>query len=72
MYPLPRKAISSVPKLADWTPFAFVIDSFLVRTPNYAIANGHGSHLMLLDKFKYLTGNAGIGADVATIDFPVA
>jgi hypothetical protein len=37
MYPLPRKAISSVPKLAHWTPFALVIDSFLVRTPNYAI-----------------------------------
>jgi hypothetical protein len=37
MYPLSRKAISSVPKLAYWTPFAFVIDSFLVRTPNYAI-----------------------------------
>jgi hypothetical protein len=27
---------------------------------------------MLLDKFKYLAGNAGIGADVATIHFPVA
>ena len=37
MYPLSRKAISTVPKLAHWTPFAFVIDSFLVRTPNYAI-----------------------------------
>ena len=29
-------------------------------------------HLMLLDKFEYLTGDAGIGADVATIHFPVA
>jgi len=27
---------------------------------------------MLLDKFKYLAGNAKIGADVATIYFPVA
>jgi hypothetical protein len=26
---LPRKAISSVPKLANWTPFTFVIDSLL-------------------------------------------
>ena len=37
MYPLPRKAISPVPKLAHWAPFAFVIDSFLVRTSNYAV-----------------------------------
>src|SRR5271169_6896972 len=29
---LPRKPISSVPKFADWAPFAFVIDSFLLRT----------------------------------------
>jgi hypothetical protein len=72
MDPLPRKPISSVPKFANWAPFAFVIDSFLVRTPNYAIGNGDGSHLMLLDKFKYLTGNAGIGADVATFHLPVA
>jgi hypothetical protein len=43
-----------------------------VRTPYYAIGHGHGPHLMLLDKFKYLTGDAGIGADVATIHFPVA
>jgi hypothetical protein len=27
---------------------------------------------MLLDKFKYLAGNVGIGADVATIHSPVA
>src|ERR1039458_5389445 len=27
---------------------------------------------MRLDKFKYLAGNAGVGADVATIHFPVA
>ena len=72
MDPLPRKPISSVPKFANWTPLAFVIDSFLVRTPDYAIRHGDGSHLMLLDKFKYLAGNAGIGADVATLHLPVA
>ena len=70
MDPLPRKPISSVPKCTNWAPFAFVIDSFLMRTPNYAIGNGDGSHLMLLDKFEYLT--AGIGPDVAMIYFPVA
>jgi hypothetical protein len=43
----------------------------LVRTPKYAIGNGDGSHLVLLDKFKYLTGNAEVGADVATIHFLV-
>ena len=37
--PLPRKAISSVPKLANRAPFAFVVDSFLVRAANYAV--GH-------------------------------
>jgi hypothetical protein len=36
---LPRKAISSVPKLAKGTPFAFVVNSFLVRTADYAV--GH-------------------------------
>src|SRR5438876_12320742 len=36
---LPYKAISSVPKLANRTPFAFVIDSFLVRAADYSV--GH-------------------------------
>ena len=36
---LPRKAISSVPKLTNRTPFAFVVNSFLVWTANYAV--GH-------------------------------
>jgi hypothetical protein len=39
MAPLLRKEVSSAPKLGNRTPLAFVIDSFLVRTPNYAI--GH-------------------------------
>ena len=72
MDPLPGKPISSVPKFANWTPLAFVIDAFLVRTPDYAIGHGDRSHLMLFDKFKYLTGNGGIGADVATLHLPVA
>ncbi len=37
--PLPGKAILSVPKLANRAPFAFVVDSFLVRAANYAV--GH-------------------------------
>jgi len=36
---LPRKTISSVPKLAKRTPFAFIVNSFLVRTADYAV--GH-------------------------------
>ena len=72
MHRLPCKPISSVPKLANWTPFAVVIDSFLVRTANYAIGDRDGSHLMLSDKFKHLAGNVWIGTDVATIHFPVA
>ena len=36
---LPRKAISSVPKYANRTPFAFVVNSCLVWTADYAV--GH-------------------------------
>src|SRR6266849_1016993 len=72
MHPLSCKPITSVPKLANRTPFAVVIDSFLVRTANYAIGDCDGSHLMLSDKFKHLAGNVWIGTDVATIHFPVA
>src|ERR1700724_1820003 len=72
MYRLPCKPISSVPKLANRTPFAVVIDSFLVRTANYGIGDRDGSHLMLSNKFKHLAGNVWIGTDVATIHFPVA
>src|SRR5258708_18776317 len=39
MDPMSRKAISSVPKLANRAPFAFVVDPFLVRTADYAV--GH-------------------------------
>src|SRR6266480_4527804 len=72
MHPLSCKPIAPVPKLANRTPLALVIDSFLVRTANYAIGDRDGSHLMLFDKFKNLAGNAWIGADVATIYFPGA
>src|SRR5438132_13165018 len=72
MHPLSCKSISSVPKLANRTPLAVVIDSFLVRTANYAIGDCDGFHLMLLDEFEHLAGNVWIGADVATIHFPVA
>src|SRR5262249_23596841 len=33
---LSRKAISTMPEIANWTPFAFVIDSFLVWATDYA------------------------------------
>src|SRR4051794_22069002 len=72
MHPLSCKPISPVPKLANRTPFSFVIDSFLVRTANYAIADCDGSHLMLFEKFKNFAGNGRIGADVAMIYFPGA
>jgi len=72
MNSLPRKTISSVPELANRTPFAFVIDSLLMRAANYAIGHYDRSHLMLLDKFKNLAGDVGVGANVATIHFPVA
>jgi hypothetical protein len=72
MHPLSCKPIAPVPKLANRTPLALVIDSLLVRTANYAIGDRDGSHLVLFDKFKNLAGNAGIGTDVAPIHYPGA
>jgi hypothetical protein len=57
MHPFSCKPISSVPKLANRTPLAVVIDSFLVRTANYAFGDRDGFHLMLLDKFEHLAAN---------------
>src|SRR5882762_4471973 len=68
---LPRKAISSVPKLASRTPFAFVVDSLLVRAADDAVRHNHRQRSMLLDKFQYLPGDDGIVTDVATIHRPV-
>ena len=72
MYPLSCKPIAPVPKLANRTPLALVIDSLLVRTANYAVGDRDGFHPMLFDKFKDLAGNAGIVTDVATIHYPGA
>ena len=41
MYALPRKSIATMPKLANRTPFTFVVDSFLVRAANDAVGHGH-------------------------------
>src|ERR1051325_10908444 len=72
MYPLSCKPVAPVPKLANRTPLALVIDSLLVRTANYAVGDRDGSHPMLFDKFKDLAGDAGIVADVPTIHYPGA
>src|SRR5260221_3122036 len=72
MHPLSCKPIAPVPKLATRTPLALVIDSLLVRTANYAIADCDRSHPMLFDKFNNLASNAGIATDVATIHYPGA
>src|SRR3954454_17390184 len=72
MQPLSCKPIAPVPKLANRTPLALVIDTFLVRTANYAIGDRDGPRLMPLDKFEDLAANVRIGTDVASIHFPVA
>jgi hypothetical protein len=72
MHLLSRKPIAPVPKLANRTPLALVIDSFLVRTADYAIGDRDGSHLTLFDELNYLAGNAWVGADVTTIRYPSA
>jgi hypothetical protein len=59
-----------MPKLANRTPLALVVDSFLVKAPDYAVCHDDRSHLTLRDKFKYLASNVGSGADVATIYIP--
>ena len=41
MYALPRKSIATMPKLANRTPFTFVVNSFLVRAANDAVGHGH-------------------------------
>ena len=69
---LPHKAISSVPKLANRTPFAFVIDSFLVRAADYAIGHYDQQYLVLLDEFQYLSRDAGVRTNITTIYLPVA
>jgi hypothetical protein len=37
--PIPRKAISSMPKPANWTPFALVVDYSLVRATDYGLSH---------------------------------
>src|SRR6516165_10162341 len=69
---LPRKTISAVPKRANRTPFAFVIDPFLVRAADYAVGHRDRQHLTLLDEFQYLAGDAGVRTDITAIYFPVA
>jgi hypothetical protein len=71
MDPLSRKSISTVPKHANWTPFAFVVDSLLVRAADYAIGHYDRQYLMLLDEFQYLSRDAGVRTNVATIYLPV-
>src|SRR6516162_7587028 len=68
---LTGKTIASVPKLANWTPFAFVVDSFLVRAANYRIGHRDRWHSMILHIFQYLSGDCGVSANVAAIRLPV-
>ena len=51
---LSRKAISTVPELANRTPFALVVDTFLMRTADYCVSHRNREHSVLLDKFQYL------------------
>jgi protocatechuate 3,4-dioxygenase beta subunit len=45
------KTISTAPKRANWTPLAFVIDTLLVRTADYAVGHCNRQHLTFFDKF---------------------
>jgi hypothetical protein len=59
MKPLSRESISTMPKHANRTPFAFVIDPLLVRATDYAVGHCNREHLMFIDKFQYLTAMPG-------------
>jgi hypothetical protein len=72
MNPLTRKTISSVPELANRTPFTFVVDSLLVRTTDYCVGHRDRKHSMLLHKLQYLPGDYGVGTNVTAVHFPVA
>jgi hypothetical protein len=39
----PGKTISTAPEISNWTPFAFVVDSFLVRATDNAVGHHHGT-----------------------------
>jgi hypothetical protein len=70
--PLPCKAISPAPKLANWTPLVPRIDPFLVGTTDDTVGHCDRPHLVLLDEFQYLLGDAAVSADVTLTHLPVA
>jgi hypothetical protein len=43
-----------------------------VGAADYAIGHCYRQHLMLLDKFQYLAGDAGVGTNITTSYLPVA
>src|SRR5580700_290746 len=72
MDPLPGKTIPSVPELANRTPFAVVVNAFLVRAADDGVSHRNRQHAMLLHEFQYLAGDARIGTNVTTFHLPVA
>src|SRR5215831_8903729 len=71
MNPLSREAIATAPEFTNRTPFALVVDAFLVRATDDAIRHRNGQHTMPVHEFQNLSRYAGVGADVTMIDFPV-
>ena len=69
---LPRKAIAATPELADRTPFAFVVDSFLVRTAQYAVCHYDRARAMFSDEFQDLLGNTDVFPDITRAHMPIA
>src|SRR5664279_5029472 len=69
---LARKAIPSMPELANWTPLAFIVDAFLVRTAYYAPGHYDRAPAMLFNEIQDLPGNVHILPDIAGGHVPVA
>src|SRR5258707_67630 len=72
MNPLSREAIATAPEFTNRTPFALVVDALLVRATDDAIRHRNGQHAVLFHEFQNLPRYAGVAADVAMVDFPVA
>src|SRR5215831_2778245 len=61
MNPLSREAIATAPEFTNRTPFALVVDAFLVRATDDAIRHRNGQHTMPVHEFQNLSRYAGVG-----------
>ena len=66
------KAVASLPEVALGAPWAFVIDTLLMRATDDAIRHNDGECAMRFDVFQDLLRDLGVGANVAGLKLPRA